>query len=125
MAPMLVNLLTQWLSAAGMIWLVWWAAQSRDALAWRVLAGVLVVVPALAWPVLTLMITMNSYQTVSNRALMFGILSASVTVLRALLLITWAITSKDRLYLRIGGGVIAMLSAVELSIAALASLMLA
>ena len=119
---LLVSVVVQWFTAAGMIWLTWWAAQSRDAPALRVIALVLVVVPALFWPVLTFSMTLDSGGSASRRIFLIGVVSAGVMIIRALLLTVWAIVSKDRPYLRIGGGVIAFLSIAGLALQGIGSL---
>ena len=111
----------QWFTAAAAIWLTWWAAQSRDALVLRVLAMVLVVVPAMLWPLVTMAVTLN-YEAVSRTAFLYGVLGAGVAVLRAVFLGIWAAVSRDRPYLRIGGAVIAVLQLAGLMVQGIGAL---
>jgi hypothetical protein len=118
-------LLPQWLGTAAAFWLVWWAAQSRDATALKIIGLVLAIVPALLMPVLSLMIPF--YRVVSSAASIgttFALISAAVGIARALFLAIWAIASKDAAILRIVGGVIAGLLIVFYLIATMAMAMM-
>ena len=119
---LVIGMVAQWITAAAMIWLTWWAAQSRDAPALRVIAMVLVIVPALLWPFLTMRLSLDTYGSASRGAFLFGVSAAGIALLRALFLVIWAIVSKDRAYLRIGGGIIAGLMSVGLVMQAVGSL---
>jgi hypothetical protein len=107
MASIAVMLITQWAAAAATLWLTWWAAQSRDSQALRVIAIVLVVVPALISPLISIP---RPYATPAEQAALISLVFGGISLLRAILLIVWAIVSRDRAYLRIGGGVIAALT---------------
>lgn len=116
MLPLLASMVGQWLAAAASIWLTWWAAQSRDALPLRIGAMTLVVVPALLWPAVTVAISMDQTGAVTSRAFLFGVLSAGVSLLRAIFLGVWATVSNDSAHLRIGGAVTAGLLVVSLAL---------
>ena len=119
---LMFGLVGQWLTAAGSIWLTWWAAQSRDAPPLRVIAMILVVGPALLWPWLTFTISANGYGSMVGRASMIGMLGVGVGVLRAMFLAVWAIVSGDRPGLRIGGAIVAGLLLVGMMIRGLGTL---
>lgn len=119
---LLASLLAQWVATAGSLWLTWWAAQSRDALALRVIAMVLVIAPAVLMPVLNYAIMVDR-SSVTRMAVLFGLSAAVIAFARGIFLIVWAIVSKDRSYLRIGGAVIAALLILGIAIQALPSLL--
>jgi hypothetical protein len=98
--------LPQWLGAAAAFWLVWWAALTRDGPAFRVIALTLAIVPALLTPLLTIYIQ-SAQLPVSSIGFLYAAVLFVVEVCRALFLVVWAIVSKDRPGLRIGGAVIA------------------
>jgi hypothetical protein len=110
-----VMVLAQWTATASSLWLTWWAAQSRDPLALRVIALVLVIIPAVISPLLTLP-GMAMSMSVSERAMMISLFFGGFSVLRAILLFVWAIISKDRADLRIIGGLIALLLVVLIGV---------
>lgn len=120
---LIITAFAQWTATAGMLWLTWWAAQSRDPQALRIVAMVLVVVPALLWPLLSMSITMGGTESITSRAVLIGAMGAVVAVVRAFFLVVWAIVSKDRQYLRVGGGVIAFLQLAGLGVQLLGGLL--
>jgi hypothetical protein len=114
-------LLPQWLGTAAAFWLVWWAAQSRDATALKIVGLVLAIVPALLMPILSLMIPLyRGFSSAASIGTTFALISAAVGIARALFLAIWAIASKDAAILRIVGGVIAGLLIVFYLIATMA-----
>ncbi len=101
-------LLPQWLGTAAAFWLVWWAARSRDAMALRIVALTLAIVPALLMPIVTTMIPYyRGFTSAATIGMGIALISAAIGLLRALFLILWAIVSKDTAGLRGGGAVIA------------------
>ncbi len=116
-------LLPQWLSTAGAFWLVWWAAQSRDGVAFRALALTFAIVPAVLMPLLTIAVR-SGEMSAANMSAMFTVVAIGVSALRGLFLLVWAIASRDAPALRIGGGVIALLLLIWFLLAAMAMAML-
>ena len=112
---LLLGIAAQWFTAAASIWLTWWAAQSRDALALRVSAMALVIVPALFWPTATMWLSSAGAGSMTSRAFLYGIVAAGIAALRALFLGGWSAVSRDSPHLRIGGAVIALLEVAGLA----------
>lgn len=119
---LLASLLAQWIAVAGSLWLTWWAAQSRDTVALRVIAMVLVIAPAVLMPMLNYAI-MTDRSSVTRMAALFGLSAAVISFARGIFLIVWAIVSRDRSYLRVGAAVIAALLILGIAIQALPSLL--
>jgi hypothetical protein len=118
-------LLPQWLGTAAAFWLVWWAARSRDAAAFKIVGLALAIVPALLMPILSLMIPYyRGFSSAASIGTMIALISAGVGIVRALFLVIWAIASKDAAILRIVGGVIAGLLIVCYLIATMAMAMM-
>jgi hypothetical protein len=114
-------LLPQWLGTAAAFWLVWWAARSRDAAAFKIVGLAVAIVPALLMPILSLMIPYyRDFSSAASIGTTIALISAAIGIVRALFLVIWAIASKDPAILRIVGAVIAGLLIVCYLIAVMA-----
>ncbi|THD37962.1 MAG: hypothetical protein E7773_03010 [Sphingomonas sp.] len=112
------TLYAQWTGVFGAFWLTWWAARSHDALAYRIIAVTLVILPAVAIPIAVLVVQ-NADRLGSGRFMIVSIATGVVGVVRGLFLIFWALLSKDTNALRAVGLVAAalMLAGVAAQIA--------
>nr|WP_299904513.1 hypothetical protein [Sphingomonas bacterium] len=105
----LMFLLPQWLATCSAFWLIWWAARSGDATAFKAVAIALAVVPALLMPILTTLLPqyLRVSYSYSQIGMIIGAVGAAIGISRALFLIIWASLSKDETVLRVVGWVIA------------------
>ena len=113
MTSMAELLFSPYIAAAEAILLTWWAARTRDGAAFRIVALVLVIVPVVLLPLLTLSVQFGD-GPIAQRMMVPSIAGAVAGLTRALFLLVWAVISKDKAGLRVGGGVIAGLQLAHL-----------
>jgi hypothetical protein len=103
--------ISQWTATASTLYLVWWAAQTRDAAAFRIIALALVLIPALVGPIISIP---RPNASMTEHMMLLTFFFGGIAVLRAIFLIVWAIVSKDGQGLRVGGGIVAAVGLIGL-----------